>query len=483
MIIDFNSETQRLDERVYDVAIAGGGPAGISIALALAAAGRSVALIEGGGLDFSETSQASYQGKLSGAAYAPLDGTRLRYLGGTSNHWTGRCGALDPSDFTPRGNRILPGWPIARDEVYRFATQARDILDLPRPPFRAARATPLPSKYFRLTEFAMSPPTRFLGKYRDQLRTNRRIDCYINANLVRIGADPAGGHVHGYDVRNYRGVRRRLRARRYILALGAIENARMLLNADDVVPAGLGNGSGMVGRSFMEHLDVNLGSFVATDERFWRAGPVGLNPSVALMRQRGISNGVVSLTPSVQPKYYGRAAFLRELFSVPGCRIDPDWARKIIGSHCPGDNVVTSMIEQIANPASRIRLIGERDALGLRRIDLHWSIHRNDIATIETLAREVATDLARMDIARMKIAPEVLNRGITPFGVQSHHMGTTRMSADPRFGVVDARQKVHGIDNLYVAGSSVYPTGGAINPTFTLVAMSLRLADHLATLA
>jgi len=483
MLLDFNEASERVDDRVYDVAIAGAGPAGISIALALAAKGHRIVLLEGGGLDYSDASQDSYRGRLSGPRYAPLDATRLRYLGGTSNHWTGRCGALDPVDFEPRRNRVLPGWPISRDELYRFGRQAREILDLPSAPFRPARRPPLASTQFRLTEFAMSPPTRFLGKYRDALRTSRRIDCYINANLVDIEADPTARHVRAFSIRNYRGQIRRLRARRYIVALGSLENARILLNSDHVRPGGLGNESGMVGRCFMEHLDVQLGDFVMTDQAFWRAGKIGLNASAALIRQRGISSGLISFTPSVQPTYYGRAAFLRKLFSGPACRIDPDGARRLSGYPCPGDNIVSSMIEQISNPASRVRLTGEKDALGLRRIDLHWNIHRNDIATIETLAQAVARELARMDVARMRIAPEVLTRRIDFFGVQSHQMGTTRMSADPRFGVVDPHQKVHGIDNLYIAGSSVYPTGGAVNPTFTLVAMSLRLADHLAGLA
>lgn len=482
MIIDFNSATQRVESRIYDVAIAGGGPAGISVALALAAAGRTVALLEGGGLEFSEMSQSSYRGTLSGASYASLDGTRLRYLGGTSNHWTGRCGAFDPIDFEPRKNRLLPGWPIARDEVYRFEERTRAILDLPRPPFRAPRTSPLPSQHFRFAKFAISPPTRFLAKYRNALQASRRIDCYLNANLSNIDVDAMGRHVAGLRIRNYHGTQRRVRARRYVVALGAIENARALLSSDDVVPVGLGNQSGMVGRCFMEHLDVQLGDFVMTDKSFWRGGQIGIAPSANMMRRLGISGGVISLIPSVHPTYYGRAAILREMISGPGCRIDPDWARKIIGSHCPGDSIVTSMIEQIANPASRVTLIGERDALGQRRVNLNWSIHRNDIATIEALAQQVARDLARMDIARMKIAPEIIGRRIASFGVQCHHMGTTRMSADPRFGVVDPQQKVHGIDNLYIAGSSVFPTGGAINPTFTLVALSLRLAEHLSSL-
>lgn len=479
MIVDFNSETRRLDDRVYDVAIAGGGPAGITLAIELAAAGQQVAIVEGGGLDLSEASQSLYHGTLSGDAYASLDSTRLRYLGGTSNHWTGRCGAFDPIDFVPRKNRVLPGWPIAHAEVYRFDAKARQILDLPRGPFRPARREPLPSRHFRPAEFALSPPTRFLGKYQGALRASHRIDCYLNANLVNIDAAPNGRHIQSFSVRNYHGGGGRLRARRYIVAMGGIENARMLLLSDDVAGAGLGNGSGFVGRCFMDHLDVQLGNFAVTNEAFWKRGPIGFTPSEALIRTHQISNGVLALTPSVQPTYYGRAAFLRRWLSGPGCRVSPEWTRRIIGSYCPGDNAISSMIEQIANPQSRVSLIHDRDALGLRRINLNWAIHRNDISSIEIMARELARDLARMDIARMQIAPGILNRNFEAFGPHSHHMGTTRMAADPKYGVVDPQQRVHGIDNLYIAGSSVFPTGGGINPTFTIIAMTLRLADHL----
>ena len=149
---------------------------------------------------------------------------------------------------------------------------------------------------------------------------------------------------------------------------------------------------------------------------------------------------------------------------------------------CPGDGIITSIIEQEANPDSRVSLTNDIDSFGLRRIQLNWQLCDRDLKTIRVLSINSAQEMARLNRARVQLAPFILDANLeVPVSGFGHHMGTTRMSADPRHGVVDENCRVHGIHNLYVAGSSVFPKCGGRNPTLTIVLLAIRLADFMSS--
>jgi choline dehydrogenase-like flavoprotein len=137
--------------------------------------------------------------------------------------------------------------------------------------------------------------------------------------------------------------------------------------------------------------------------------------------------------------------------------------------------------EQAPNPDSRVMLDPERDVLGQRKVCIDWRLTELDRHTYRTAAHLFGEELARACGGRFQAEPWVDAGDGTPPRVQgtAHHLGTTRMADDPRLGVVDRQCRVHGVDNLHIAGSSVFPTGGWAFPTFTIVALSLRLADRL----
>jgi len=116
------------------------------------------------------------------------------------------------------------------------------------------------------------------------------------------------------------------------------------------------------------------------------------------------------------------------------------------------------------------------------RAKLDWRLTELDKRSMRTFYQLLGREMGRTGTGRVQIRDWLLSDDRTwPSFISGgwHHMGTTRMSADPKQGVVDANCRVHGLANLYIAGAAVYPTAGAVNPTLTLVALSLRLADHL----
>ena len=131
-------------------------------------------------------------------------------------------------------------------------------------------------------------------------------------------------------------------------------------------------------------------------------------------------------------------------------------------------------IEQVPNPASRVTLAHDRDAFGQRRIRVDWRLTDVDVRSAGETAKRIGAAIAASGAGRIRSVPDLL-----PQATGGHHIGTTRMATDPTRGVVDPNCRVHGVDNLYVASSSVFPTSSYANPTLTIVAMALRLADHL----
>lgn len=484
MLIDLDLLPASSKSKSYDVCIAGAGPAGITLARTLASYGKSVALLEGGSLTYTDESQQLYAGKNTGLNdWDAVKSCRLRYFGGTSNHWAGLCSFLDDNDFeTPAHG--MSGWPISKADAYAHFDAAKNILDLPKDAFLNSKAWP--GKNFKTFVKANSPPTRFNAKYIDELKKSSNIDLFIHANLTHIELLDNNSIVKNIEFTNNKKSKHLFTAKQFVLAMGTIENARMLLANNKQLKSGIGNQNDMVGRCYMEHFNISYGRFVAENTTLWKDGSILVNPAASLIKTAKISNAVLTFEPSASPVSYGRTRFLKDALRKLVCKTETitDLSRKIADFDCEGDGTISSMIEQSPNLNSRVTLDNLMDDFGVPKVVLNWQANQYDMHSIRTLGIEVAKEMAKLGIARVQLADFILddNKKIDDFGHHCHQMGTTRMSADPKHGVVDTNQLVHGMQNLYIAGSSVFPIGGGCNPTFTLTMLTLRLGHYLAKL-
>lgn len=484
MLIDLDLLPKNFKLKKYDVCICGTGPAGISVARALAKKGKKVALLEGGSLGYTEQSQALYEGKSIGINdWDAVKNCRLRFFGGTSNHWSGLCSYYDDSDFEARPDGFS-GWPIARSEAYKYFDLAKEVLDLPKDAF--LNIPQWQGANFKSFVSAMSLPTRFGFKYKDELENSNNIDLFINANLTNIQLYENLSAVKHLEVKSYKKTKLLFAAQQFVLAMGTIENARMLLASNKQMQQGIGNQNDMVGRCYMEHFNIGYGRFAVDNKTAWKHGKITLNPSPALIKKAKIGNAVLSFDPSFQAESYGRTRVLKQSLRNFVCKSQnaTEFARKVVDFNCVGDGFITSMIEQSPNLDSRVTLDRTVDAFGIPKVILNWKYNDLDIHTISTLGIEAAKEMARLKVARVQLADYILDKDIPQkeLGHHCHQMGTTRMSAAPKNGVVDENLRVHGMKNLYIAGSSVFPTGGGCNPTFTLTMLSIRLGEHLGSI-
>ena len=504
-----------------DICVVGAGAAGITIALELLDSGRRVVLLEGGGFEYEKQMQDLYRGVNVGLPYYPLDAARLHYFGGTTNHWAGFCSTLDPLDFEVRAWIPNSGWPITRDELTPYYARARRILDLAADEWTADAwqkrdpslvQLPLDPRVAWTKMWQFSRPTRMGTRYRDTIVRSPNVHLYTYANVVEVVPNDAVTAVDHVRVRTINGKDHRVRARHYVLACSTIQNARLLLASNTRTPAGVGNRRDLVGRYFMEHLEMPTGQLVLTSERvpdmnmymldFGKTkarGEIAL--SAEMQRVHGMLNASVSLTPATLSDTEGMSTF--QAFppdSMPSFRrsesSQPQAADSVRASRsssasslAPPARRVFDLLtrqEQAPNPDSRVTLDREKDALGMPRARLDWRLTDVDRRSFRNFYEVLGRELGRAGIGRVRMRDWVMDNGSewpASLGGGWHHMGTTRMHSDPKRGVVDDECRVHGLDNLRVAGASVFPTAGCANPTLTLVALSVRLASLITRVA
>jgi choline dehydrogenase-like flavoprotein len=235
----------------------------------------------------------------------------------------------------------------------------------------------------------------------------------------------------------------------------------------------------MVGRCFMEHLNVPMGSFLYREPEAFTKLQFFTDDQFCQSSSIGKSNITMSIVSSL--KSYGRTKAIKTFFKNLACQMQiEDKVQFISDFKCPGMGTIGTLIEQAPNLDSRVSLGDTTDSFGLLKAQLNWQIGAYDQNTIRQAALTMAKEFSNAGLGQIRLADFILNpEQEIKFGHHAHHMGTTRMSDDPKYGVVDRNSKVHGLDNLYIAGSSVFSTGGACNPTMPIIQLCLRLADHL----
>lgn len=530
MFIDARQVTDNLAVDAT-LCIVGGGVAGIALALELDRAGVDVCLLESGGLDVDAATEALNRGENVGLPYQFDAGFRSRYFGGSSNCWGGWCRPLEPLDFSHRDWVAHSGWPFGIEELRPYYQRTHALLQLGPdnfdgdfwgPAIARANVRRIPFASGRVVDSfsQFSPPARLGRLYREALRQSRLVRVFLHANAVDIETDAAARRVTRVRAATLSGRRLVVTARHYILAAGGIENARLLLASNRAQPRGIGNGRDLVGRFFMDHPRVLTG-----DVRFAKAWQgnrlydIKHQDKSSLVRAHGTpvaaqftlapalleaerllnarvwfcsiftgehSEAVAALHRYTQTLLHNGHAdldpkrdallMLRDPFRTLGytlTRLLP-WRPLLRAVQ------LEIMVEQEPDPASRVTLATERDALGLPRARVDWQLSPLTRRTFERTLEIVASELRAAGVAAIELE-ELFAGGGWPDRLKGtwHHMGTTRMHDSPSQGVVDRDCRVHGVDNLYIAGSSVFPTAGSNFPTMTIAALALRLAEHL----
>ncbi len=492
-----------------DVCIVGAGPAGLVVAATLAAAGLDVIVLESGGPAHNAEVQELNDGDTSGDPYAGMRVTRHRQLGGTAALWNtrfpGGVGAkytpLDPTDFGKRAAHPLSGWPIAFDDLEPFYRRAQATCGLGEFAYHAAAwqkegreplTTVAPELESRVYQFGTRDS--LIEPMLRTLRDASNVRLLTRATVLRLETESAGSRVSRAHVASPSDGRWFVVAAQFVLAAGAIENARLLL-CSGTNPSGLGNGTGWVGRCFMEHpRDRSIVLRPASRRALERLrlydiddspGEVPVVGRLALtqdtLRDAGVLNASATLLPLIRPAVRGARAALGPLARRPLAerwlfRGGHGWSRHPAPRAVLSGFSVLLNLEQAPDPENRLTLSTRLDSLDVRRAELHWRWRPRDEASRARVLGLFTAALERSGLGRVEVSSGLLDPNA------HHHSGTTRMHSEAAYGVVDADARVHELENLHVAGASVFPTSGFANPVLTIVALALRLADRLIAL-
>lgn len=501
-----------------DLCLVGSGPAGWVIAEELRYSGLRIIMVESGGLSVEPQTAALNEIEDIGT---PLFNGRTRVLGGTSKIWNGRCMPFDDIDYEERPWVTKSGWPLKAETMAPYVNRASQHLGV-GPYYNGTSRRPIPEGLRRRP--AANPLLMRSACWEDPAiidfgrvlttRQNPNLHVLMHATVTHLNTDDSGRSIQAVEVADANGRRLTVEARAVVLCAGGIENARILLYSNRRHRAGLGNQHDVVGRYLMDHpRDFELIARVGVDHaNTFRDlfGPYKLESS----RGRHDFTYGFKLSPEQQrtERLLNAAAWpyeiradndpfqaLRRLARGPRKNAIRDAGLVVSQAGLIARGVHARLVkrqrvrrkitsigflvssEQQPNLDSRVELGQRVDRLGLPGAKIDWRVGELEARSQAKLAQTIAAEFERLGLPRVYLADWVQKERFSDakFVDGCHPIGTTRMAADPFDGVVDANCQVHGVDKLYVAGSSVFPTGSHANPTLMIVALAVRLADQL----
>ena len=504
-----------------DVCLVGAGAAGITLALELIKFNFSVVLLESGGLRPEKADQELNTGEVAGLPYKGLTLGRARALGGATKLWFGQCIRFDSIDFEKRSWVAYSGWPIGMADLDEWYNKAELMFGLRGQSYdeqiykKVGTSAPTWDRDNIRTHFTIYSPKLDIGSLHvDQFKNSDRVRVLLHANATEIETDANCRETRAVLVKTISGKQARVRANAIVLCSGGIENARLLLLSNRINQRGLGNNKDIVGRFLQDHPNGFTATLRVTDLRLMNdlfalryRGVLRYFPKFPLGFTAQRNNRALNCTCHMvfeHPEQSGIAS-IREIYRALRRRTLPPrllihlrqalihlpdvakaGARRYLSGKSPLGKPrrvrLQCHTEQQPDPNSRITLSSSRDALGLARPQVDWRIHESERHTMRVMTSAMGSELKRLGLAQLE--PESwLNEPGNDWKSNLtdcfHHIGTTRMSDFPGTGVVDGNCRVFGVRKLYIAGSSTFPTSGYANPTLTIVAMSMRLAEHL----
>ncbi len=506
-----------------DICIIGSGAAGLSLAAEFLAAPQRVLVLESGRREPDTLDGELNQVACAGVHHDGAMAGRVRAFGGTTRAWGGQLLPLRPSELAVRSWVRYSGWPIELATLQPFYRRAEALLAVEGPPYDAEVwerlgivAPPFDPNRFcmRFSQWAPLGRRNFAVMLRRRLAASRNVTVMLDATVTELTCDPAGARLQSVELQSRHGKRLVVKAAVFVIACGGIETARLLLASPGPTGRGVANASGLVGRFFQDHI-----SYVAAEirprsraqlQRLFDPRYIGrtmftakIEATERLQRDCALLNVMAHLAFPI-PEALGLLEVRRILRSVQAGKLSlpsfdeavalarggVELTRLALGrvleqrraSPRHGSVLLLVDTEQAPNPDSRVSLDASLDAFGMRRAVLDWRVTDLETRTLQRFAALVASELQRLDLATVVLA------GPPDFGRRDclgaardifHHMGTARMSHSPHDGVTNADLRCHEVDNLFIAGAAVFPAGGLSNPTFTVIALSIRLADHL----
>ena len=469
MLFDLLNNDFKLSENYnYDFIIIGSGPAGITIARKLASSGKFVALIEGGGLEETEISKKIYKGKVLGDKYFDLMECRLRYFGGTSNHWSGMSRNFEEIDFKRDylGNEYQ--WPINLADIKKYQKEASKIIEIENE-FNDFKIN---NSNFKSIKFQDSY-VNFKDKYLKEIEISKNIHLYLNANLQDFRGNQR--KIESIVIKSFSENSLKIFGKNIIFCMGGIENSRFLLWIEKKYNNKFFDKNLPIGKYWMEHPHFTLGkaliikrkfpySNVSLDGKFQEKNKI-LNCGIRIIwsKEKKSTRKLIKDILCYAPKLGKKFANLLDHNLICGATLRAAW-------------------EQAPIVDNKIILDKDIDYFGIPRPVLNWKKTNFDKETLLKTLSELNNTFLENDIGRLKLDEWLLKDSEYPKDDElggNHHIGGTRMHLDKKLGVVDSNCKVYGSKNLYICGSSIFTTGGHNNPTFPIVMFSIRLANHL----